>query len=92
LAGLRETKTIYGRGFEFLYGELRLRDETVGAYSIALPSTFISSANSNTRWTMIAIFVIATLAVLAVGALVAKSVTAPLIRLARTALAVSQGD
>ncbi len=92
LAGIRESKSLFGRGYEFLYGELRLRDETVGAYSVALPSTFISSANSHTRSTMIAVFAAATMAVLAIGTLVAKSVTAPLIRLARTALAVSAGD
>jgi putative nucleotidyltransferase with HDIG domain len=92
LAGLRESRSLYGRGFDLLYGELRIREETVGAFSIALPSSFISSASSDTRLTMMAVFGAATAAVLAVGILIAQGVTAPLISLVRTARAVTAGD
>jgi putative nucleotidyltransferase with HDIG domain len=92
LAGLRESRTLYGRGFNLLYGELRIREETVGAFSIALPSSFISSASADTRLAMMAVFGAATAAVLAVGILVAHGVTAPLINLVRTARAVTAGD
>jgi putative nucleotidyltransferase with HDIG domain len=92
LAGLRESRSLYGRGFDLLYGELRIREETVGAFSIALPSSFISSASSDTRWAMMAVFGAATAAVLGVGVLIAQGVTAPLIKLVRTARAVTAGD
>jgi putative nucleotidyltransferase with HDIG domain len=92
VAGLRESRSLYGRGFDLLYGELRIREETVGAFSIALPSSFISSASSDTRWAMMAVFGAATAAVLGVGILIAQGVTAPLIKLVRTARAVTAGD
>jgi putative nucleotidyltransferase with HDIG domain len=92
LAGLRETRSLFGRGFDLLYGELRIREETVGTFSIALPSSFISSASESTRWAMMAVFGVATAAVLGIGILIAQGVTAPLIKLARTARAVAAGD
>ena len=92
ITGFREVKSLYGRDFDLVYGELRVREETVGVYSIALPSAFISSAASTARWSMTAVFATATVAVLAVGLIVAHGVTAPLLRLVRTARAVSDGD
>ena len=91
-AGYREIKSLFGRDFDFLYGELRVRAEPVGVFSIALPSSFISSAGSATRLEMAAVFGAATMLVLVVGLVVARSVTAPLIRLVRTARAVTEGD
>ena len=92
VTGFRERKSLFGRNFDLLYGELRIRDETVGLYSIGLPSAFISNAGTTARWEMTAIFALATAFVLCTGVLVARSVTAPLIRLVRTARAVTAGD
>jgi putative nucleotidyltransferase with HDIG domain len=92
VAGLRETKTLFGRDFDLLYGELRVRDETVGLFSIALPSSFIQSAGADTRLVMMAVFGIATAAVLGVGVFIANGVTSPLLSLVRTSRAVAAGD
>ena len=92
VAGLHETKTLFGRGFDLLYGELRVRDQTVGLFSIALPSSFISSAGTDTRLTMMTIFGLATAAVLGVGVLIAHGVTSPLLTLVGLARTVAGGD
>jgi putative nucleotidyltransferase with HDIG domain len=92
VAGVREVKSIFGRNFDLLYGELRIRDETVGLFSVALPSSFISSAGTTTRWGMTVIFAIATVAVIGTGLLIARGVTAPLLKLVSAAHAVSEGD
>jgi putative nucleotidyltransferase with HDIG domain len=92
LTGYREVKSVFERDFDLLYGELRLRDESVGLFSVALPSSFISNAGSTTRWSMTAVFGIATMAVIGTGLLIARGVTAPLLRLVSTAHAVTEGD
>ena len=92
LAGYREVKSIFERDFDLLYGELRIRDETVGLFSVALPSSFISSAGSTTRWSMTVVFAIATMAVIGTGLLIARGVTAPLLKLVSAAHAVTEGD
>ena len=92
LAGLREKRSIFQRDFDLLYGELRIRDETVGLFSVALPSSFITNAGSTTRWGITVIFAAVTVAVIGIGLLIARGVTAPLLRLVRTAHAVSEGD
>ncbi len=89
---VRESKTLFGRGFDLLYGELRVRDQIVGMYSVALPSSFILSASGTTRWQMGLLFAGATTAVLLTGLLLARSLTQPLLRLVRAARAVSSGD
>ena len=92
LVGLHEVRSVFNRDFDLLYGELRIRNETVGQFSVALPSSFISSAGSTTRWAMTATFAVATVAVIGIGVLIARGVTAPLLKLVRTAHAVTEGD
>jgi putative nucleotidyltransferase with HDIG domain len=92
LAGVHEVRSVFNRNFDLLYGELRVRDQTVGLFSVALPSSFISSAGSTTRWAMTLVFAVSTVAVIGVGLLIARGVTAPLLKLVRTAHAVTEGD
>jgi putative nucleotidyltransferase with HDIG domain len=89
---VHEVRTIFNRDFDLLYGELRVRNETVGLFSVALPSSFIASAGSTTRWAMTVMFAVATVAVIATGMLIARGVTAPLLKLVRAAHAVTEGD
>jgi putative nucleotidyltransferase with HDIG domain len=88
----RESKTLFGRDFDLLYGELLIRDQSVGRYSVALPSSFILSAGNSTRWQMGLLFAAATAAVLLTGYLLARSLTRPLLRLVGAARAVTGGD
>jgi putative nucleotidyltransferase with HDIG domain len=92
LVGVHEVRSVFNRNFDLLYGELRVRDQTVGLFSVALPSSFISSAGSTTRWAMTLVFAVSTVAVIGVGLLIARGVTAPLLKLVRAAHAVTEGD
>lgn len=92
LAGVHEVRSLFNRDFDLLYGELRVRGETVGLFSAALPSSFIASAGSTTRWAMTVMFAVATVGVIAIGLLIARGVTEPLLKLVRTAHAVTEGD
>ena len=89
---LRETRTLFGRDFDLLYGELVIRDRAVGMYSVALPSSFILSAGGATRWQLGLLFAAATGGVLFTGWLLARSLTRPLLRLVSAARAVTAGD
>ena len=89
---VRERKTLYGRDFDLVYGKIVIRDRAVGRYSIALPSSFILSAGTTTRWQMGLLFTVVTLAVLLTGMLIARSLTRPLLRLVSVAVAVTHGD
>jgi len=92
LTGVHEVRSVFERDFDLLYSELRIRGETVGLVSVALPSSFIASAGSTTQWTMTVMFAVATLAVIGIGALIARGVTAPLLMLVRAAQQVTEGD
>ena len=91
-SALRESKTLFGRDFDLLYGELIIRDQAVGIYSVALPSSFILSAGGTTRWQMGVLFALAMSAVLFAGWAVARSITKPLLKLVGTARVVTSGD
>ncbi len=89
---VREHKTLYGRDFDMLYGKIVIRDKAVGRYSIALPSSFILNAGAATRWQMMLMFTVATLAILFTGLLIARNLTRPLLKLVAVAVAVTAGD
>ncbi len=90
--GLKESKTLFGRGFALLYGEVTVRNQIVGVYSVALPTSFILSAGGSTRWQMGLLFAVGMLVVLVSGWGLARSLTKPLLSLVRTARAVTAGD
>lgn len=89
---LREHRTIWGRGYDFVYGDLNVAGETVGLYSAALPSDFIFDAGSTSLLQMAAIFGIGMAAILAIGLFLAKRITRPIHQLVQTAIRVSEGD
>lgn len=88
----REPRQVFGRDYDLLYSDLRVRNEVVGRYSVALPTDYISGAGSTARWQMAALFAVITLAVLLLGWLLARHLTRPLLKLVRAARAVSSGD
>jgi putative nucleotidyltransferase with HDIG domain len=88
----RESKTLFGRGFDLLYGELVIRNQAVGLYSVALPTSFIMSAGGTTVWQMGLLFTIGTGIVLLTGWVLAQNLTQPLLKLVGAARAVTEGD
>jgi putative nucleotidyltransferase with HDIG domain len=91
-AAIREHRTLFGRDFDLLYGTLSLRGEPVATYSVGLPSSFIFSAQQDTREQMTLLFAVGMAAALIVGWFIARSITGPVQRLVRAAHAVGQGD
>lgn len=92
VTGLSEAHALFGRDYQVLYSELHIRQQSVGWYSVALPRNFITSFVGTARLQMVFFFTLTTLAVLAIGWVLARALTQPLSRLLRAANAVSGGD
>jgi signal transduction histidine kinase len=91
LVPLEEVEVLDQR-YALAYGDWRLRQQSFGLFSVALPSNFIFTAITSGRTLFMVLFVIATLGVFALGLLIAKRITEPVERLVQTAKAVAEGD
>ncbi len=89
---VREEVDLFGRPYSLIFAQLRVRDQIVGIYSVALPSDFIFDAGSSTRTQAIVLFGLGMAAVIAVGLYVTHRLTSPILRLVSTARIVSSGD
>lgn len=89
---VRESRTVWGRRYELVYGELIVQDHAVGYLSAALPSDFIFSAGSSAQWKMTLLFGLAMAGVLGTGLVLARSFTNRIQRLVATAERVTAGD
>ena len=90
--GLREHHTLAGREYALLYGELRVRDELIGTYSVGLATSFVTSARGSAWAELGLLFAAGTVLVLAIGSLLSRSLTSPLAKLLAAARSVSDGD
>jgi signal transduction histidine kinase len=88
---LREVETL-GQKYVLGYGDWRLRGQSFGLFSVALPSNFIVSAAAVSRNWLSLLFSIATVAVFTMGFGIAQRIIRPLNRLVQTSIAVAQGD
>lgn len=82
---------IVNQEYQLAYGDWQLRGESYGLFSVALPRNFVYSAAVNSRTSMSIIFSVATLAVFALGYVIARGITRPLRRLVQTSVAIAQG-
>jgi putative nucleotidyltransferase with HDIG domain len=90
---VREHRTLFGRDFDLMYAPLSIGNEGASLYySVGLPSEFIFSAQASTREQMALLFTIAMLAALALGWIIAQSITRPVSKLVAAANAVGAGD
>jgi signal transduction histidine kinase len=83
---------VLGQQYVLAYGDWRLRGQSFGLFSVALPSNFIVSTASVSRKWLSLLFSVATLAVFALGFGIAQRLIRPLHRLVQTSVAVAQGD
>ncbi len=90
--GRREGVSLFGRDYELLYEPLQIRGETLGWYSVALPTEFISNAQGTTRFRLGTMFAIGALLILGTGVLLSRAITQPLLRLVRSAVQLGHGD
>lgn len=91
-AAIRETRTLFGREYDLLYGRMIVRGQAVGLYSVGLPTDFIFNAGSATRTQVALLFGLGMAAVLGIGFYLAHQLTTPILRLVRTARVVASGD
>ena len=89
---LRESRTLFKRDYDLAYGQLEIRQEIVGLYSVALPTKFITAAGFATRLQISTVFGAVMAAVLLVGYILAQRITAPIQRLVQAARSVASGD
>ena len=89
---LRESHELFGRSYDLVYGRLRVRDQVIGLYSVALPTNFIFDAGAATRLQVMVLFGIGMAAVIGVGFFITHRLTRPILRLVSTARLVSGGD
>jgi len=87
-----EDTHIRGRWYRLARGPLRVGDEILGVFAVALPSHFIVKAGVTSRNTYALIFATAMACVVFVGYLVSQRITRPISRLVRTSQAVADGD
>jgi len=88
---LRRTEVL-NQEYLLAYGNWRLRGQSFGLFSVALPANFITrTVTTNQTWLAI-IFFVATLTVFLVGIFLAQRITKPLKRLVVVSTAVAQGD
>jgi len=89
---MRENHDLFGRSYDLVYGRMRVRDQVVGLYSVALPSNFIFDTASTTRLQVMVLFGFGMAAVLGIGFFITHRLTTPILRLVQTARLVSSGD
>ena len=83
---------LLNQSYRLAFGDWRLRNQSFGFYSVALPSNFIFSALSTSRTLLSIYFSLATAAVLVLGYAIAQRIIRPLNRLVQISTAVTQGD
>jgi len=88
---LREVE-VGGQQYLLAFGDWRLRGQSFGMFSVALPSNFIVNAAATSRNLFVALFTMAIAAVFSGGIIIARRITKPLYRLVETAKAVTEGD
>lgn len=88
---LREVEVL-GQLYQVAFGEWRLRGQSFGLFSVALPKNFITTTTIDSRNLLILIFALGTVGVMIVGLYLAYIILTPILRLVRVSRAVAQGD
>ncbi|MCI0396173.1 MAG: ATP-binding protein [Chloroflexi bacterium] len=83
---------VLNQRYRLAYGDWRLRDQSFGFFSVALPSNFIVNTAATSRNLLSLVFFLATLAVFSLGLLISQRIIQPLNRLVQVSRAVSEGD
>jgi signal transduction histidine kinase len=88
---LRQVEVL-GQQYVLAFGDWRLRDQSFGLFSVALPRNFIVSTAATSRRVLSLVFSLATVAVITIGFIVARRIIHPLHRLVETSVAVAGGN
>jgi signal transduction histidine kinase len=83
---------ILDREYRVAMGPLRIGNESLAVFSVALPTDFIFTASRTSRNTYIGIIVFAAAAVILVGYVISQRITRPVQQLVHASQAVADGD
>jgi signal transduction histidine kinase len=96
---LRSDKVVQGtniqvgeRSYSLAYGPLRIGNDRVAVFSVALSSDFVVESGSMSRWNYVLIYAAAMVAVILIGYFVSRLIITPLFKLVRTSRAIANGD
>lgn len=92
LSSFGRVVTIEGQPMWMLYAPLRIRERTVGILATGLSGASLDQDETNSRNSLIAIFGLGTLAVIALGFVLARGIIRPVRQLQAMARAVAAGD
>jgi signal transduction histidine kinase len=83
---------VRGRHYRLARYPLRVGNDTLGVYSVALQTNFIVEQRATNRIVYFGIFATVMIGVIAVGYVISQLITYPISRLVRTSQAVADGD
>ncbi|HLB76215.1 MAG TPA: HD domain-containing phosphohydrolase, partial [Candidatus Dormibacteraeota bacterium] len=91
-APVRLSQEIDHHPYQFLVGNWRLRNSSIGYLAAAERADSVEASVAQLRWLMVLVFAAAALMTLLFGTLVARRITRPVEHLVRSTAAVSAGD
>jgi len=83
---------ILNKPYQMAFGDWRLRNQSFGLFSVALPMNFIQSAATASRNMLTLVFFVATMGAFLIGLILFRRIVAPINKLVETSTAVTQGD
>ncbi len=87
-----ENTTVEGRSYSIARSALRVSNDTLGAFAVALPLNFVLQSGSVSRNTYVFLYTLAMVGVVLVGYLVSRLIINPLYSLVKTSQAIAGGD
>ena len=84
--------TVYGRLYNLAWGPLRVGNEKIGVFAVALPLNFVLQAGTTSRNTYAFLFSLAMVGVIFTGFSIARLITRPINTLLETSQAIAGGD
>lgn len=84
--------TVMGQEYRLAYGDWRLRGQSFGMYSVAMPLDYVDSPLGVGRDTFILFFTVMFLGIVVIGLVMTNSITRPLSQLVEVATAVGEGQ
>jgi signal transduction histidine kinase len=87
-----ENAMVEGRSYSIARSALRVSNDTLGAFAVALPLNFVLQSGSVSRNTYVLLYTMAMVGVVLIGYLISRLIINPLYSLVRTSQAIAGGD
>ncbi|MBI1880015.1 MAG: HAMP domain-containing protein [Chloroflexi bacterium] len=81
-----------GQTYRLAYAPFLLRSRVYGVYAVALPTSFITDTNDQSRNLLALVFSAGVVLVIGIGYLVSQRIIRPIVRLAQTSQAIARGN